>query len=120
MTVMLALTATQVDTVLAAASPQMQLADSLTSLPGLERMREILADHEGDAKVSTCTLRALVVQAALPADGSSRTLADIASDTGFPPSTLHRYLQAWQAAGLITQDPQSRVYSLITGRRRAH
>ena len=55
-------------------------------------------------------LRALLVPAAFPADGSERELTAVAEQLSLSPSTTHRYLRTWTAVGLLERDPDSRRY----------
>jgi IclR helix-turn-helix domain len=66
-----------------------------------------------DSGYSRSTLRALLVLAAFPADGTRRSLTDVAKAVDFSPSTTHRYVGTWVAVGLLERDPDSRQYRRI-------
>jgi IclR helix-turn-helix domain len=70
-----------------------------------------LIDSTLDSKqISRSTLRALLVFAAFPANGTYRSLTEVANEIGYNPSTTHRYASTWLAIGLLEQDPSSRRY----------
>jgi IclR helix-turn-helix domain len=62
------------------------------------------------AHFSRSVLRALLVLAAFPPDGTYRPLIDVAKELGYTASTTHRYAITWLAIGLLEQDPKSRRY----------
>jgi hypothetical protein len=64
----------------------------------------------GEVRCSRSVIRALLVLAAFPADGSPRELTEIAGEIGFSPSTTHRYIRTWVAVGLLEQDLHARRY----------
>jgi DNA-binding MarR family transcriptional regulator len=110
MNVTLDLTDDQIQTILDTAASDSSLGRSFMALDELERLRLTVAPHMRNPTLSNGTLRALLVLAALPADGSERALADIARDVDLSPSTSHRYLATWVAAGVVKQNPDSRRY----------
>jgi hypothetical protein len=63
-----------------------------------------------DNSYSRSVLRALLILAGFPADGTERELTTVAYEVGFSTSTTHRYLHTWEAAGLLERDADSRRY----------
>jgi DNA-binding phage protein len=63
-----------------------------------------------DNAYSQTVLRALMILARFPADGTERELTTVAGEVGLSPSTAYRYLHTWTAAGLLERDPVSRRY----------
>lgn len=63
-----------------------------------------------DLSYSRSVLRALLILAGFPADGTERELTAVADEVGFSTSTTHRYLHTWEAAGLLERDADSRRY----------
>jgi hypothetical protein len=63
-----------------------------------------------DQGYSRSVLRALLVLAAFPTDGSERELSAVAEQLSLSGSTTHRYLRTWTAVGLLERDPDSRRY----------
>jgi hypothetical protein len=80
------------------------------ALENPERLRSSLRPLVEDNTYSRSVLRALIILAGFPADGSERELTSVAVETGFSPGTTHRYLQTWTAAGLLARDADSRRY----------
>jgi DNA-binding MarR family transcriptional regulator len=60
--------------------------------------------------LSHSVLRAFLVFAAFPLDGSSRAVTDIAEQLGLSASTTHRYTTTLVAIGLLERDPTTRQY----------
>lgn len=58
------------------------------------------------SNVSHSVLRALLVLAAFPLDGTYRALADVARELETNASTTHRYVSTWLAVGLLEQDSE--------------
>jgi hypothetical protein len=82
----------------------------LPTLNGLRSSAQVI-DAQADAgKVSRSVLRALLVLAAFPPDGTYRPLVAVSKELGYNPSTTHRYVSTWLAVGLLEQDPKSRKY----------
>lgn len=63
-----------------------------------------------DQGYSRSVLRALLVLAAFPSDGSERELSAVAEQLSLSGSTTHRYLRTWTAVGMLERDPHSRRY----------
>jgi hypothetical protein len=112
--VTIALTDEQVREVLQGFSGVSGVAGLLSEMSELDQLRAVVAPFIGDMTYSTATFRAAFVLAALPRDGSERTITDIATEVGFSKSVTYRYMVSWVALGMVYQDPGSRRY------RRAH
>jgi hypothetical protein len=65
-----------------------------------------------DARLSRSLLRGLMVLASYPADGSARSVTDVAHQLGMGVSTTHRYTSTFAEVGVLEQDPVSRQYRL--------
>ncbi len=115
--VTITLTDRQVRQVLREASGRTSLASVLPEVGGLEVLRSVVLSLKDDATCSRSTLRALLVLAAFPADGSERELSDVARQLGLSPSTTHRYIGTWMAVGMLEQDPRSRRYRRVLASR---
>jgi hypothetical protein len=63
-----------------------------------------------DTRFSRSLLRALMVLASYPADGSPRSVSDVAKQLGMGISTAHRYTATFAEAGVLQRDPASRQY----------
>ncbi len=63
-----------------------------------------------DARYSHSLLKALLVLAAFPMDGSELALSDVTSQLDWSPSTTHRYFVTWTAVGALERNPDSRRY----------
>ena len=67
-----------------------------------------------DARFSRSLLRALMVLASYPADGSDRSVSDVAKQLGMGISTAHRYTSTFAEVGVLERDPASRRYRLAS------
>lgn len=63
-----------------------------------------------DARFSRSLLRALMVLVSYPADGSARSVSDVAKQLGMGISTAHRYTATFAEVGVLERDPVSRQY----------
>ncbi len=105
------LSVAQVETVVQQATGPAALGQAFASaLEDPEALASFLRPLLKDNKYSRSLLRALIVLAQFPADGTAREVTRVAKETEISPSTTHRYLQTWTAAGLIERDPVSRRY----------
>jgi DNA-binding MarR family transcriptional regulator len=66
----------------------------------------------GDARLSRSLLRGLMVLASFPADGTGRSVTDLAHQHGLAMSTTHRYISTLVEVGVLERDPVSRQYRL--------
>jgi DNA-binding IclR family transcriptional regulator len=67
-----------------------------------------------DPRFSRSLLRALMVLASYPADGSARSVSDVAKQVGMGISTAHRYTSTFAEVGVLERDPVSRQYRLAS------
>jgi hypothetical protein len=65
-----------------------------------------------DPRLSRSLLRALMILASFPADGTARALTDVANQLDMAASTAHRYVSTFVEVGLLERDPDSRKYRL--------
>jgi hypothetical protein len=86
------------------------LAGLFAPLGDLQAFSLLVAASLEDRRLSHSTLRALLVLAAFPADGTERSLAAVADTLGYGRSTTHRYVTTWMAVGFLEQEPKSRRY----------
>ncbi len=63
-------------------------------------------------RFSRSLLRGLMVLASFPADGSDRSVTDVAKQLGMGVSTTHRYASTFVEVGVLERDPISRRYRL--------
>jgi hypothetical protein len=80
-------------------------------MPNLEALVRALGPIAAKPNYSASVIRAILVFASLPADGSAQELAATAKAVGLSTSTVHRYLQTWVALGVVTQERESRRYA---------
>jgi hypothetical protein len=71
-----------------------------------------------DARFSRSLLRALMVLASYPTDGSTRSVSDVAKQLGMGISTTHRYTATFTEVGVLERDPVSRQYRLVNDAKR--
>lgn len=86
--------------------------DALLGLLGAPGEVDFQASPEqlDDPRLSRSLLRALMILASFPADGTARALTDVANQLGMAASTAHRYLSTFVEVGLLERDPDSRAY----------
>jgi hypothetical protein len=65
-----------------------------------------------DPRFSRSLLRALMVLASYPADGTARSVSEVAKQLGMGISTAHRYTSTFAEVGVLERDPISRQYRL--------
>ena len=108
--VMIELTDAQVERVFSGAVRGAGRVGVLASVANLGDLQSALLPLLDDDRCSRAVLRALLVLAAFPSNGSERELRHVASDLSMSPSTAHRYVRTWLKVGLLDQDPDSRRY----------
>jgi hypothetical protein len=81
-----------------------------TALDEPEALTSFLRTLLEDGSHSQSVLRALIILASFPADGTERELTTVAGEVGLASGTTHRYLHTWTAAGLLERDAVSRRY----------
>jgi hypothetical protein len=72
----------------------------------------VTATNMDDPRFSRSLLRALMVLASYPTDGSARSVSDVAKQVGMGISTAHRYTATFAVVGVLERDPVSRQYRL--------
>jgi hypothetical protein len=109
--VSITLTAAQVGRVIRDASgDDGSLTGLFAPLGDLQAFSLLVASSLEDRSLSHSMLRALLILAAFPADGTERSLAAVAEILDYSPSTTHRYVTTWMAVGFLEQEPRSRRY----------
>ena len=108
--VTISLTEAQIARVVREASGATGLAAVLSGLSDVESLAASVLSVIEDKGHSRATLRALLVLAAFPADGTERELTDVANELHLSAATTHRYLRTWTAVGLLERHPDSRLY----------
>jgi DNA-binding MarR family transcriptional regulator len=89
-------------------------AKSASLLAGLARPGELTASPLlDDRTMSRSLLFGMVVLISFPADGSDRSIKEVADELDLPTSTTYRYIHTLLAAGLLSQDPRTRRYRLL-------
>jgi hypothetical protein len=102
--VTIALTASQVDEVLAAAGRAARAGPLVPlRLPSEPPAR-------ADPRLSRSLQRGLDLLARLQADGRERGIVELAAEAGMSPSTAHRYAQTLLELGLLERCPRTRRY----------
>jgi hypothetical protein len=105
------LSVAQVETVVQQVTGPAALGQAFASaLEDPEALASFLGPLLEDNKYSRSLLRALIVLAQFPVDGTERELTAVARELGLSPGTTHRYLHTWTAAGLLERDADSRRY----------
>ena len=107
--VVLALTRAQVDHVVRAAASTDGIARLLSDRSVLRRVFEAVSGGLlEDPHLSRSLLNGLWVLAGL--GGEALSVTEAATRAGMSASTTHRYLSTLLVAGLVEQDPKSRLY----------
>lgn len=106
----------QIEEVMRAAGPESAILGLLRDL-GAEPQRQI-ADIAGDPmmtdrRLSRSTLTGLLVLACFSPPGTERRVSDVAEQVQLTRSTAHRFIKTFQAAGLMEQNPDTRMYRLM-------
>jgi hypothetical protein len=126
----IALSPTQVDAVVRAAShgraPSIAalIASSFARPPGNGRPHarastgqtaaraELLSGDADDARLSRSLLRGFSLLTGFGPDGGERGIVELANDLGMSPSTAHRYALTLVELGLLERCPKTRKYRL--------
>lgn len=104
------LTPGQVSHVIRETSSALGWTTTLSSVSDLGKSNSVLLELLKDKRCSPTLLRALIVLAAFPTDGSERALTDVARQVGISPGTAHRHATTWVGIGVLAQNPHSRRY----------
>jgi hypothetical protein len=110
------LTRAQVDEVVRAAGPKSALLGLLQDLGAeLQLPTADLVDDPmmNDRRLSRSTLTGLMVLACLSPPGTERRVKDIATQLRLTSGTAHRFIRTLQAAGLVEQNPDTRMYRSV-------
>lgn len=129
----IALTPTQVDSVVRAASQEDSpsiaalIAGSLAARGTGDSRREagqagargkaiaeadLLSGEVDDSRLSRSLLRGFSLLAGFAPDGGERGIVELANDLGMSPSTAHRYALTLVELGLLERCPRTRKYRL--------
>jgi hypothetical protein len=82
-------------------------------LSGMEALDvQVSSAPMDDLRFSRSLLRALKVLASFPADGTPRSVTDVANQLEMGVSTTHRYTATFVEVGVLERDPVSRQYRL--------
>lgn len=108
--VTITLTAEQIARVVLEASGTAAVTGLLTELDDLQGVQDVVLPLLEDVRLSHSTLRALLVLAAFPIDGTEREITHVAKELRLSASTTHRYATTWVAVGLLEQNQLSRRY----------
>jgi hypothetical protein len=108
--VTIALTDEQITEVIRDAAAVRGVGGALSGLGDVEELHRVTTALANDPRCSSTALRSLLVLAAFPDDGSDLELSEVAARVHLSPSTTHRYVNAFRAVGLLTQDPITRRY----------
>jgi Fic family protein len=86
-------------------------------LGGLEELdAQTTSAHLDDVRLSASLLRGLMVLACFPADGTARSVTEVARQLDLGMSTAHRYISTLAEVGVLERDPESREYRLAQKR----
>jgi DNA-binding MarR family transcriptional regulator len=106
------LTGAQVDRVMRDAGHEQDLAGLLRGLDADGSLAARYLALAASPRLSRSLMLGLLVFAAMPRDGDTLAVTDVASKLDMSPSTTHRYMTTLLALGLLEQDPRSRRYRL--------
>ena len=119
----IALSPTQVDSVVRAASPGHGPGIAALVANSLARPRgngnggpgggaDLLSGEAEDPRLSRSLLRGFALLAGFGSDGRERGIVELAKDLGMSPSTAHRYALTLVELGLLERCPKTRKYRL--------
>jgi hypothetical protein len=91
-------------------SGESPLTGFVAGLTGAAGFEDSVQSMLSNTRYSQSLLRALLVLAAFPIDGSELALSDVTSQLDWSPSTTHRYFVTWAAVGALERNPDSRRY----------
>jgi DNA-binding IclR family transcriptional regulator len=66
-----------------------------------------------DRRLSRSLLAGLQVLACFTPPGTERRVKDVSTQLQMSPSTTHRFIRTLQAAGMLEQNPDTRMYRLV-------
>jgi len=82
----------------------------VAGLAGAESFQVSAQPLLSDLRFAQSLVRAVLVLAAFPTDGSEPDLKDIASQFEWSESSTHRYVVTWAALGVLEQNPRTHKY----------
>lgn len=106
----------QVEEVVRAAGPESAILRLLRDLGAKPQLptADIAGDPiMNDRRLSRSTLTGLLVLACFSPAGTERRVTDVADQVQLTRSTAHRFIKTFQAAGLMEQNPDTRMYRLV-------
>ncbi|MGH2852998.1 MAG: helix-turn-helix domain-containing protein [Solirubrobacteraceae bacterium] len=105
----------QVDEVVRAAGPESGILRLLQDLGAEPKLSVADLDNEPlltDRRFSRSMLTGLLLLASFAPPGTERRVKDIATQFNMSQSTTHRFLKTLQVAGMLEQNPDTRLYRL--------
>jgi len=88
-------------------APRAALAIGMSDPAALQASVEPLLS---DPSQSQSLLKALLVLAVFPDDGSELALKDVAAQLGWGTTATHRYCLTWASLGVLERNPVTRAY----------
>lgn len=86
----------------------------LLSVPGEHAALTVCFQRWKGSRLSDSLLRALLLLASFPADRRYLSITDLSRKCAYSPSTTHRYVSTFLAAGVLEQDPRTREYRPVS------
>jgi len=112
------LTPAQVAQVIRGAAPE-TLVDPFDAELGDRWLRDRLGPMLSGGCYSIVTVRAVLTLLTIPKHKDGVAVRRLAEQLGLAPSTTLRYVNTWQALGMVDQDPETRRYRRAGGNERA-
>ena len=109
------LTSTQVEEVVCGTSGRSFVSELMRGLADRDTPPPSYRSLAESPRLSRSLLLGLLVLASFPADGRSLAVTEVAESVEMSASTTHRYLVTLLAVGLLTQDSDTRRYSVPVG-----
>ncbi|MGP0001636.1 MAG: helix-turn-helix domain-containing protein [Acetobacteraceae bacterium] len=106
----------QVDEVVLAAGPESGILRLLQDLGSEPKLPISDLDNEPmmtDRRLSRSMLTGLLLLASFAPSGTERRVKDVATHFNMSVSTTHRFLKTLIAAGMLEQNPDTRMYRLV-------
>ena len=110
------LTRRQIAVVVSQTAADQAYARAEDSIPDSAELEAVVSRMVDDKRYAGSLLRAMRIFAALPQDGRSLTITELAARLNAPRATVHRYMQTFVGLRMVTQDASSRRYARITHR----
>jgi predicted transcriptional regulator len=109
------LTSTQVEEVVGGTAGRSFVSELMRGLADRDTPPPSYRSLAESPRLSRSLLLGLLVLASFPADGRSLAVTEVAESVEMSASTTHRYLVTLLAVGLLTQDSNTRRYSVPVG-----